>query len=842
MQDLLFKSGLRYILKHKWQFGLSIIGIAIGVSIVVSIDIANYSTEKAFNYSLNEVTGKATHRIFSKSSGIPDSFYTYLKVEKGLKNIAPVIEGHFTIEDSSKKVYRLLGIDVFAERPFRNYFSDSNLSIDGGLTGFLTVSGAVLFPSQSENYFKDKQNDSLKILIEGKNAGLIKTGFYSSQNLTQDNLVIADISTAQEITGKTGYIDYIDLIIKDGNELNDIKSFLPGNYLIEKSKSRSQIAEQMLDAFKVNLTALSLLALIVGIFLIYNTMSFSVVQRKALIGTLRAVGVTSGEIFSVILKEALFTGIIGTALGIASGILLSGFLIDIISRSVNDLYFVVSVNEMYISPLIIGKGIILGITATLFSALKPAKEAAGLKPRISMLRSEQEKKIIKTLKQRSLSGLGLIITGGVILLIPSNNVWLSYIGILPVIIGFALLSPAVIILFDKVLSGLAKKLFGYSGTIALKGIVQSISRTNTAIAALGIAIAATLGVGTMIYSFRATVVSWLQSGLNADLYITAPSLISRWNDNVLPDSLIRNYSQIKGVKEINYFRDFRINQDGTGYQIFASHLSPVAYNSLKFKSGNKEDAYKKLMEGAVIVTEPFAFRNNIEVGSEISLNTEKGIKKFEVAGIYYDYASDIGFIMMYYDRFRENWNSPGITGISFYLNENAGRDSVIADIYSRTASNQKLIIRSNKYLLDSSIEIFDRTFLIAEVLKLLSVIVAFVGILSSLMALQLEKAREFGIMRANGLLPMQLFGIINLQTFFMGIISGLIALPLGNILAAILVYIINKRSFGWTMQFEITPAIILESFLLAIFASVLAGIYPAYKMSKSSPALALKEE
>lgn len=842
MPGLLTKSGIRYLLKHKWQFVLSLIGIAIGVAIVVAIDIANYSTGRAFNYSLNEVTGKATHRIFSNSSGIPDSFYTFLKVEKGIKNIAPVIECYFTLEDSSNKVYRLLGIDVFAEKPFRNYFSDSNLSIDGGLKQLLTTSGAVLFPEESRNLFKNDQRKIRNISIEGRSSQIIISGFYKSRNLTQDNLVIADISTAQEISAKKGFIDYIDLIIRDEKELDEIKSYLPDNFTIEKSNSRSEIAEQMLDAFEVNLTALSLLALIVGIFLIYNTMSFSVVQRKTLIGTLRATGVTSSEIFRMILNESLFTGIIGTAIGITTGILISGFLIDMISGSVNDLYFVVSVNEVYISPYIIGKGILLGLIATLFSALKPAKEAADLKPRISMLRSEQEQKILKTLPHRTISGAGIILAGGIILLIPSKNIWLSYIGILPIIIGFALLSPLVIIIFNKLLSGLSKKVFGFTGTIALKGILKNISRTNTAIAALGIAVAATLGVSTMINSFRNTVVSWLKSGLNADLYITAPSFVSRWNDNLLPDSLPENYKKIKGVKEINFFRDFRINQDGNEYHIFASHLSLYAYNSLKFKEGNKEDAYKKLMEGDIIITEPFAFRNNVGLGSEILLNTDNGYKKFKVAGIYYDYASDIGYIMMFYDRFREYWNSSGITGISVYLDDQAKKDSVISGIYNKTSSEQKLVIRSNKYLLESSIEIFDRTFLIAEVLKLLSVIVAFVGILSSLMSLQLEKAREFGIMRANGLLPVQLFKIINLQTFFMGLISGLIALPLGYFLAAILVFIINKRSFGWTMQFDIIPSLIFESFLLAIFASVLAGIYPAYKMSKSLPALALKEE
>jgi putative ABC transport system permease protein len=122
------------------------------------------------------------------------------------------------------------------------------------------------------------------------------------------------------------------------------------------------------------------------------------------------------------------------------------------------------------------------------------------------------------------------------------------------------------------------------------------------------------------------------------------------------------------------------------------------------------------------------------------------------------------------------------------------------------------------------------------------VIVAFIGILSSLMSLQLERRKELGILRANGLLPSQLFKMVNLQTLLMGITAGVLALPLGNILAAILVYIINKRSFGWTMQFNIVPSIMLEALLLSIIAALLAGIYPGFKMSRTSPVNALREE
>ena len=164
------------------------------------------------------------------------------------------------------------------------------------------------------------------------------------------------------------------------------------------------------------------------------------------------------------------------------------------------------------------------------------------------------------------------------------------------------------------------------------------------------------------------------------------------------------------------------------------------------------------------------------------------------------------------------------------------------EIQSLQTNGQQLLVRTYKTLRDSSIEIFDRTFLIAKVLQILAVIVAFIGILSSLMSLQLERKRELGILRANGLLPSQVFKIVNLQTLLMGFTAGVLALPLGNILAAILVYIINKRSFGWTMQFDLLPSIMIEAVMVSLVASFLAGIYPGLKMSRTSPINALREE
>lgn len=750
-----------------------------------------------------------------------------------------------SLPDSGRKVFKLLGVDLLAERPFRDYLQESDASIDGVFKDLFIKNRSIILSEENLKLLKKSVGDSLKVQINGKEKFLIISGFIKENENNRsalENLFITDIASAQELTEKKGHIDYIDVIIKSDKEENLLNSLLPAGFILQKSGSRSQTAEQMLDAFNINLTSLSLLALIVGLFLIYNTMTFSVIQRRVLIGTLRSIGVTSGEISGLIIKEALIIGIISTMAGFAAAFYISKFLLIIISRTINDLYYVVSVREIYISPTIIFKGIALGVLATLISALKPAKEASDVHPRFAMIRSEQESALIKKIPGMSVAGILFFIAGAVILLIPSKNIWLSYFGILPVIIGFALLTPLIIILAEKIFSKLYNKLFGITGKMSSKSILQNLSRTYIAVAALALAVAATVGVGMMISSFRTTVIDWLETRLNADIFISAPSLISRRNDAVLDKEILEKIKSINEITDYNFYREVELNQDGKKYHLLASGLSKRSYQGFKFKEGDVAEAWKGFEAGDIFISEPFAYKNDLSVGDKLNLKTDKGMHEFRVAGIYYDYASDQGLITIQYKHFREFWNAEGYSGISVFVNDANSTGIVKEKIQSLESGGQQLVVRTYKSLRDSSVEVFDRTFLIAKVLQLLSVIVAFIGILSSFMSLQLERRRELGILRANGLLPSQLFLMVNLQTLLMGFTAGIIALPLGNILAAILIYIINKRSFGWTMQFEIIPGLLAEAMVLSLAAAILAGLYPGFKMSRTSPLIALREE
>lgn len=850
-KTLLKRSSFRYFVRHKWQIGLSIIGIVLGVAVVVSVDLANQGARKAFELSVENIAGKATHHIIGGPAGIPDSVYLSLRIDSGFRQSAPVIEHYISVGKKTPQTMLLLGIDPFAEQPFRPYLADIFNRTAGNLADFFTQSGSALISKPMAERLDVSINDSLlirngRILKKVRVIGTIAPQDERSRR-AMDNLIITDIATAQELMDMNGRLSRIDLIIENNQagaeNLKKIESILPPGIRIVRSEMRSRTAEQMAGAFNLNLTALSLLALIVGMFLIYNTMTFSVVQRRSYIGLIRSLGVTRHEIFSLILNEALLLGVIGTLLGIIAGIVLGKGMIRLVTQSINDLYFVLSVNSLEISTISLVKGFAIGIGATLIAAFKPAREATDSPPRVVLSRSIQETHLKENIPQLSLYGIILIIIGIVVLWLPGNKILVSYAGIVPLVLGLALLTPLVIVSLVRIISPAAGKLFGILGKMSTRGVVTQISRTAVAIAALSIAVATTIGVGTMIGSFRNTVVVWLENILSADIYIAAPRLIATQAYGDLDPSFVDRIAQLPQVQHVNFYREHQIETEAGKIILFTAKIGEHRYDNFSFKSGNPKQAWQAYQTAeAAIVSEPYAYRNKIKVGDFITLPTDKGERKFNIAGIYYDYGTDIGLVSIAHHTYLKYWNDDKLSGILVYGHKGTDIDRLMESIRGLSNPDEEIIIQSNKSLLNVSVEVFDRTFLITKVLQTLAIFVAFVGVLSALMAIQLERNHEFGVLRATGLTPGQLWKLVILQTGIMGLISGLFALPIGNILALVLIRVINERSFGWTIHFEFMPHLFLQAIALAIVAAILAGIYPAYKMARTSPALALREE
>jgi putative ABC transport system permease protein len=591
MPPILYQSSFRYLKRHPWQFGLAVLGVALGVTIVLSIDLTNASAQRSMELAVQSVSGRSTHQIISDREYLSEQIYRELKQKLGFRKAAPVLEGYVVWPEKPDQVFQLLGIDPFAEAPFRPYLQQLGGKNNGNLTAFLTEPNTVVLSSDTAEQLGIQVGDFFEVEIGGIPQKLRLVAFlkieddFSRQALSK--LLIVDISTAQELLQQKGNLSRIDLILVGDDEeiklqIDALNEALPNGTHVESSQTRLESADKMTRAFHLNLSALSMLSLIVGMFLIYNTMTFSVVQRYSLLGQLRAVGVTRGEIFSLILTEAIVIGVVGTLLGLIGGSQLARILVVYVTQTINDLYYVLSVRELQWSNLSIFKGISLGLGTTLFAVIPPAKEASNIPPRMVLNRSSREESFHRTLRWSSYAGLSLCFVGVFLLWLPSRDMILSYAGLFSLIVGLAFLTPHLTNLTMTLIRPIITKLFGVLGSMAVRGVQAELSRTSVAIAALMVAISAAIGLGIMVGSFRHTVFYWLEQQLWADIYVVPPGN-SRHLDKVLLPESIEILEKAEGVAHLTRNRRIQVKTPVGEIDLLTLDLPEEGYDSYSFK-------------------------------------------------------------------------------------------------------------------------------------------------------------------------------------------------------------------------------------------------------------------
>ena len=851
MSWLLWRSSRRYLQHHAWQVGLALLGVALGVAVVVAIDVANESARRAFMLATQSIVGRATHQIVGGPNGLAEAVYRRLRLTGKVRAIAPVVESDVAATDYPGRIFHVLGVDVFAEAPFRPYLGSAGAAPDTDFPALLTQPATGLIAARTARQLGLAIGDRLSIRVGTRHQVVTLVGLLDPPDSrvagAVEHLLITDIATAQEILGLVGQLSRIDVLAAEGEAgqklLTTIRQLLPAGVEILSSRGRSQAIEQMTRAFHLNLTALSLLALIVGAFLIYNTMTFSVVQRRSLLGLLHTQGVTRGEICLLVLGEAVFMGGVGTVAGIGLGMLLSHGLVQLVTRTITDLYFVLTVRELALTPVVLGKGLALGLGASLLAALRPAWEATATPPRVTLQRSSLETRARQTAPRTMLLGLLALAAGLGGLWLSGPNLWLSFASLSGVLLGCVLMTPLTTVGCIRLLQPLLSAWGGTLGRLCGRGIVATLSRTAVAIAALMVAVAVTVGVGIMVQSFRQTVVRWLESSLHADVYIAPPSLIARRSDATLDPALVQRLAAAPGIARVNTYRGLQVESRLGLTQLVAIDLAERSYAAFTFIAGEPQALWPAFQnEAAVIISEPYAYRHSLGLNDTLQLRTDRGERAFRVVGIFTDYGSDQGIVMMSRPTYDRWWQDAKVSSLGVYAAPNTDVDRLVEALRRLAGTEHDVLIRSNRTLRAASLEVFDRTFTITTVLRLLTTLVAFIGVLSALMALQLERARELGVLRATGYTPGQVWGLMTSQTGLMGLIAGLLAVPVGIGLALILVLVINRRSFGWTLQIEIAPEILVQAIVMAVAAALLAGLYPALRMARTSPALALRNE
>ena len=847
--------------RHSWRRPLQslflIAGVAIGVAMIVAIDLANGSAQRAFELGTETVAGRATHTIVGGASGLDEQVYTDLRRNLGIRMSAPVVENYVVIEELDRQPMRLLGVDPFAESPFRSYLGtgESNEPAPDFFTPLMVQPNTVLLSSEIAARYGLEPGDSLTAYVGSNRHVLEIVGLLEpSDDLSRralDSLLLTDIGTAQEVLDRIGRLDRIDLIMPDtpqgAADLERIRASLPAAARIAPSSARSGTVNEMTAAFGLNLTALSLLALVVGMFLIYNTVTFSVVQRRRVIGTLRALGMTRREVYAMILLEAILLGLLGTLGGLGLGIVLGRGAVQLVTRTINDLFFVVSVREIEVPLFTLAKGTLIGVAAAALAAAIPAYEATSVAPAGALQRSNIEERSRKALPWVSVAAVLLLVLGS-ILLIPEWNLVIAFAGLFVIILGTALLSPILTLWLMLLIQRITNAVSGVIGRMAPRTITRTLSRTSVAVAALMVSVSVIIGVGVMISSFRTTVELWLDDVLQADIFVSPPALNATQASTILDPTLLADITTYPGIASSATTRGvntaiFLENRDEALDVRLVAMSEDLAGADRRYRAaiGDWQATWAAAEEGGVIINEPLANRYEIQVGDELAVQTDKGRHNFPVVGVAVDF--DVNPALILHDPvYRQWWDDDAISAVALFVEPGRDVDEMVAELRAAFGQRAELLITSNRGTRQNALEVFDRTFAITIALQFLAALVAFIGILSTLMSLQLERVREIGVLRATGMTQRQLWRLSLLETGLIGTSAGLLAMPTGFLLSLILIYIINLRSFGWTLEMRLDPMEFAQAFLVALGAALAAGIYPAWRMGRVPPAEAVRAE
>jgi putative ABC transport system permease protein len=842
---LLWAASIRHLLRHPAQLVLALVGLSVGVGTIIAVDIATASSGRAFQLSVQAVNGAATHEIIGGPQGVDERLYVDLQTRRWLQArpaVAPVVEGYVTI---GERTMQLIGIDPLASPELADTKRTDARPVAGDTPSWFTRPGAVVMAATTAKQLGLRLNQSFEVDVGGKSHPAVLIGTVAAGQAGYDTLVLTDIAQAQEWMDSIGRLSRVDVRIPDGpgaaSATEELRARLPPGVQLEKAQGRAQQSVNMTAAFTTNLQAMSMLALLVSTLLIYGAISFAVVQRRRIIGILRALGATRGNVFTIVLTEAAVLGVIGAGAGLLLGIVIGRGLVQLVSQTINDLYFVVAVNETILPTSSIVKALLAGFGTALVGAWLPALEVAGSAPQLGLRRSVLETRAVALAKRLLIASAALAIASGLVAFTSGRSLYAGFAALFLLLLSAASLTPALLRLSARAAARFAGG-FSPIARLVFGDVAASLSRTGVAVAALGMALAAMIGVSIMVESFRESLRDWLGTTLRADIYVTAPGPGAGRPERKIDPDLVKALLATHGVVDYGMSRRVTVELPQEQVPLDAVQLAHNGYANEVLTSGDPKVTWPAFEKGAIVISEPLAYRTQLHPGDTLTLPTDVGPRSFAVAGIYREYGNDRGTVLMSLPIYRKYWHDDGITAMGFYVAPGVSLTDVIGSFEQSARGKQSLYIRSNADLRALSMSIFERTFVITRVLYWLAAGVAAIGLISALLAWELERSHEIAILRSLGLTPGGAALLIEGQTGFMGLVAMLAAIPAGLLTALLLIDVINRRSFGWRIEVHLSVAQFANALLLAVVAAVVAGVYPARRVAVASIAADIREE
>lgn len=818
---------------------LTIFTVALGVAVVVAIELAGQAAAGSFRSSIESLTGEADF-VITSAGGLDERILASLVQLPYSLRFSPRIEDFASVNGGGEAV-PFIGLDLIGDRAWNELDSHARQK-DASSTG--------IDPIWVGEALGMRQGDRLSLLINDTLRTFTVEGVLQRAQLDEQNVIVADIALAQIVTGKAGKLDSIAVSAPASESAaywrKLLETNLPASVTVEPRGAGAKENRNMLAAFRLNLRVLSYIALIVGAFLVYNAVAVSVVRRRNEIGVIRALGCTRLPILAGFLAEALFLAIAGSFGGLAIGRFMATGAVKLIGSTVRSLYVSSQPAPIHLTFTSAAFAASLGVGISLLAALAPAFEASRVAPVEAMARGREEYTLILRFPRMLLIALMCLVIAAVFCKLPpvSGQPLFAYVAAVLLIAAMAMTIPSFVLIFASATSRAIKTLLGPEGLLAMRSLRANPGRMSVLTAALATAVAMTASVGIMVGSFRETVAVWVHNQLQADFYLRPAGVSAPDRHPTMDPCIADRIERLPGVAGVDRFRAYRITYNGLPATLAGGETSKIKdSNTTRFLPGeDRQQILSKLPTGDyAVVSEPFANKHNIHSGSTLRIPLGGAVRSFKVLGIYYDYGSESGYIVLDRRTLLKYLPDRAESNLAVYLRPEANPDTVRHGI-GEVIGGRAVTVSPNSTLRTGALQVFDRTFRITYALEAVAVIVAVMGIAGALLALAIDRRREFAVQRFVGAAQPQVRRIILCEAGLLGLLANGIGLILGVALSLILIFVINKQSFGWTIQFHWPVALLMAALSCIYVACILAGLYPARIVSQMNPIEVIHEE
>jgi len=826
-------------------------GTATGVALIVAITIINRSVLENLRNTIATIAGPAALQVTLGTGeiGFPQSTTDAVRQDPDVVAAIPLVRGTLTPMRHPEETVSLFGVDLVAEDDLDRYqlvlTTDRRTMLDA-----LTDPRSVLLTERLAHDEGLKIGDAMTVSTPSGIVSLTVRGLLAADGLARafgGRVAVMDLPAAQLLLLKEDRIDQIDLIVGPGTDVDRVRDRLrtavPSTLSIDRPARRGVIFDRILSSFQALLTGLSLLCLVAGVYIMYNTTSTGAVHRAFVIAGLRVTGAGAKQLFRLLMCEALVLGVLGTALGIPGGIVLGRALVGLVEDTMGvvfQLRFPVETLTIAVrDQLAIG---VIGIAATLFASYFAARRITALSP-LEILRADLRSLAVRTPSRRLVMwwlGLVAICAAALVLEIRykspawgnfASTLWFAASIVIAVpLVTFA--APAVHWLLDR--------LFRAAGTMAAESLVRAPTRTGVTVAAIALVLTIGMMIASMAHSHRESVRQEVLGGvLTCDLAVSAVETEGGWLERPLPHELADEVRALPGVAQVETLRIVpgHFHQGARVALVgMSSGLSdPTRFPPGWYQEGQAERAAPALRDGTgTVISEAFADRFSLSIGNDVDLATPTGVLRLRIVGIMRDYVSDRGALWFSDRLLRERWQDSAISWLMVSARPEVPLATVRTQIATALGERHRLKILSMGELDAYLTEKIDQAYAFTFAIQLLVAVVTVAGVFDLLLAAIWERRHELAVWRVIGADEHTIRRSVMLESAAIGGLGCILGVVVGVVTTMIWVYAHYRHLLGYYLELHFAVGSTLWYVALVMVMTVVAGYAAARHATRQS--------